>query len=69
MHVLISDDCEVEILDGDSEVLTTPPCKQFKSVPLFFKNGKFSGRNKSVFQVALMIKQTREHKMPGDYSK
>jgi hypothetical protein len=64
----MSDDCEVENLDGDSEVLTTPPCKQFHSVPMFFGSDKYSRRKKVVYQVALLIKQTREHKMPGDYS-
>jgi hypothetical protein len=33
IHILMSDDYEAEILDGDSEVLKTPPCKQFQSVP------------------------------------
>ena len=33
IHILMSEDCEAEILDGDSEVLTIPPCKQFQSVP------------------------------------
>ena len=33
IHIMMLDDCEAEILDGDSEVLTTPPCKQFQSAP------------------------------------
>jgi len=29
IHILISDDCEAEILGSDSVIPTTPPCKQF----------------------------------------
>jgi hypothetical protein len=33
IHILMSDDCEAEILDSDSDEPTTPPHKQFLSDP------------------------------------
>ena len=33
IHVLMSDDCEAEILDSDSNVPTASPHKQFQFVP------------------------------------
>ena len=33
IHMLMSDDCEAEVLDSDSNIPTTPPRKQFHSVP------------------------------------
>ena len=35
IHILMSDDCEAEILGSDNVVPTIPPCKQFQSVPYF----------------------------------
>jgi hypothetical protein len=35
LHILISDDCEAEILCNDDVILTAPPCQQFQSVPYF----------------------------------
>jgi hypothetical protein len=35
IYILMSDDCEAEILGNDSVIRTTPPCKQFRSVPYF----------------------------------
>jgi len=28
VHILMSDDFETDILDSDSDIPTTPPCKQ-----------------------------------------
>jgi len=33
MHILMSDYCETEILESDSDLPTTSPCKQLWSVP------------------------------------
>lgn len=33
IHILMSDDCEAEVLENDSSIPTTPPRKHFQSVP------------------------------------
>lgn len=68
----VSDDCETEILDTDSNIPTTSLHKQLPSCPLFSTSVSATSGvkwRKVVNQTALMIKKASKHKMQGDYSK
>lgn len=71
-HCDVSDDCETEILDTDSDVPTTSLHKQLPSCPLFSTSVSTTSRvkwRKVVNQTALMTKKASKYKMQGDYSK
>ena len=66
----MSDDCEAEIMDDDSEVPQLLHVNNFSfSLSFYSESGKYSKRKKVVNWLALMIKQTREDKMQGGCTK